>query len=513
LVSFYRKLRVGLLAATGMAAVLAPLEARAESLAEALALAYRSNPGLQSQRALQRQLDETYVQARAGWRPTASASLTTAYSEVPDLKGKSPDRNSLGAALTATQPLYTGGRVGAAVDAAEAAVQAGREQLRAQEQSVLQSVISAYQDVLRDQQVLLIRQSNRDLLQNQLSETQAKLEVGQLTRTEVAQSEAQLAAARALYASAQAQLQISRATYASIVGQNPAELTAPTTLPGLPETVDLAFSAAEDANPTLRRARLTEQSSRFKVAQARAGARPTVSLQATLGATGPITPLDQDLYSRAVSASAVITQPLFTGGIVSSNIRSALEQNTSDRIQIENARRNVVQLVSQAWNTMLATGGNVVSNREQVRAATIAFEGFQEQYRVGLATNLDVLIAQQNLQNAQLSLVQSIHDQYVAQAALLNAMGRLDARSLVSGAPLYDPAANFQRVKNSNRVPWEPLVEALDGAGAPSAGQPRELQPLAAEGGPVTLNPATVQPPTPEGQPLSTAVPTLSPPT
>lgn len=495
------------LVAASLLALTAPA-AHAETLAEALALAYRSNPSLQSQRALQRQLDESYVQARAGWRPTLNATVNGSYSDSVDQTGRAFTRNAGTGQLTATQPLYTGGRVSSAVDAAEAAVEAGRETLRAQEQAVLQAVIAAYQDVLRDQLVLGIRQNNLNLLQNQLAETQAKFDVGQITRTEVAQSEAQLAAARALFGSAQAQLQISRATYASVVGQNPGELVAPATLPGLPETVDAAFTEAEASNPTLGRARFTEQASRFRIAQARAGKRPTLSVQGSFGYTGTLSPFDPADYNRAITASAVFTQPLFTGGVVSSNVRSAVELNSSDRIQIENARRAVVQSVSQAWNTMLAAGGNVISNREQVRAATVAFEGFQEQFRVGLSTNLDVLIAQQTLQNAQLALVQSVRDQYVAQASLLNAMGRLDVRSLVTGAPVYDPAVNFQKVKNASAVLWEPLIEALDGTGAPRAG---ELQPTPAAnidtGGPVTLNPAAVEPPS-STAPLSTSVPT-----
>ena len=401
---------VSCLALTAVLAGLA-VAARAETLADALALAYQSNPSLLSQRALQRQIDETYVVAEAGLRPTLSAGASAGFSQGADNLGRPIDRNFGQTQLSLSQPLYTGGRVSSAVRAADANVRAGRENLRAQEQAVLQTVIQAYQDVLRDQRIVAIRQTNLGLLQNQLKDTNARFEVGQLTNTEVAQSEAQLASARALLATAQAQLQISRSTYTQVVGQNPGELVVPLALPGLPATVDDGFKAAEEANPVLRRSQIAETASRARIAQVRAQTRPTFAVTGSVGYSGQISPFDTNDYARTLAATATITQPLFTGGIISSNIRSATEQNTSDRVQIEVQRRAVIQQVSQAWNTMVAARASVAANREQVRAAGVAFNGFGEQYRVGIATNRDVLIAQQTLQTADVALAQSIRDE------------------------------------------------------------------------------------------------------
>jgi outer membrane protein len=186
-----------------------------------------------------------------------------------------------------------------------------------------------------------------------------------------------------------------------------------------------------------------------------------------------------------------------------------MEQNTSDRIGIEGARRTVVQTVAQAWNTMVGDQASVTSNEEQVRAAQVAFEGIREQYRVGLSTTQDVLLQQTSLENAELVLVQARHDAYVAQAALLQAMGRLEAQALVTGAPVYDPATSFNRVKAAGAVPWEPLIAALDSVGAPSVGV---ASPIPAPPAPspqpasVTMIPPTVLPSAPAT--LSTAQPT-----
>jgi outer membrane protein len=523
--------RFALLAAAGGAAICAVsavgFSARAETLADAIALAYQSNPTLQGQRAEQRALDETYVSARTGFRPNAGVSASAEYERedfgagggaattasggfVSSAGGGHFESNSGGAQLTLTQPLYTGGRTESGVRAAEATVLAGREGLRSTESGVLQTVIQAYEDVRRDQEIVGIRRNNVEVLASQLDETNTKFQVGQVTRTDTAQAEAQLAAARALLTSAQAQLQISRAEYTAVVGQNPGDLAAEPPLPGLPLTVDQAFDVAEAENPTLKKAVITEQSSRAKVAQARAANRPTISLQGTLGYSGEVQPFETRDFDRAITAMATVTQPLFTGGLNASNIRAALEQNNADRIGIEAARRQVVQGVSQAWNTMAAAHANTGSDEQQVRSARVAFEGSQAEYRAGLRTTLDVLIAEENLRDAELALVQAHHDEYVAEASLLNAMGRLEARTLVQGVDLYDPAKSFNKVKRIGAVPWEGLVEGLDSLGAPSA----RAAPAATEAQP-TLGSVSMIPadhPVPAHQPLSTEQPTSPPP-
>jgi outer membrane protein len=365
--------------------------------------------------------------------------------------------------------------------------------------------VTAFEDVRLNQQILGIRNDNAGVLRSQLAETQAKFNVGQVTRTDVAQAQAQLASANALLAVAKANLQISRANYAAVVGQNPGELTPEPLLPGLPGSVDQAFDIADSDNPALRQAEMTEQSSRAKIVEAKAANLPTVSASASVGYLGTLQPFGTQDFDRTVSGQVTFTQPIFTGGVNSSLIRQAMEQNTADRISIEGARRTVVQTVAQAWNTMVGDEASVTSNEEQVSAASVAFEGIREQYRVGLSTTQDVLIQQQDLENAQLALVQARHDAYVAEAALLQAMGRLEARALVVGAPLYDPAKSFNRVKTAGAVPWEPLIAALDSVGAPSVGLPAPI-PAPAQPQNVTMIPA-VQP-TPANGALSTAQPT-----
>ncbi|RAK52317.1 TolC family outer membrane protein [Phenylobacterium deserti] len=480
-----KRLRARLLAAVfsvGAAAAVTP--ASAETLADAIAQAYANNPTLQAQRATQRALDENYVQARTGWRPTLSLSGQWGYSEsrtpsaavavvdqngdgIPDPRQSDgiSDFGSSRVQLTFSQPIWTGGRVSAAVTAANADVLQGRENLRRVEAQVLGAVIQAYVDVRRDTEALRIQQENVAVLQRQLQESQARFDVGEVTRTDVAQSQARLAQSQAQLQSTQAQLAISRASYAALVGHNPTELEPEPSLAYLlPGNVDDAFNIAEANSPLLRAQQFAEMASRARVAGARAERMPNVSLNSTLSfAGGSLTPFERELYSRNTTTSVTVQVPLFSGGLVSSRVRQAVERNNADRITIETQRRSVLQSISQFWNQLLASRANIASTDEQVRAARIAAEGTRQEQQVGLRTTLDVLNAEQELRSAQLNQVNARRDEYVAAASVLSTMGRLEAKNLTPSQAQYDPRANFRRLRMTwGWVPWEEPIGVID---------------------------------------------------
>jgi len=189
------------------------------------------------------------------------------------------------------------------------------------------------------------------------------------------------------------------------------------------------------------------------------------------GYTGPVVPFGVRAVEREVTGQAVITQPLFTSGLIGSQVRQALDQNTSDRIAIETSRRVMVQNVANAWNQILVSRANAVFQRDDVRAAGFAFTGMRIEYKAGLRATLDVLISEEALRDAELSLLAAEHDKCVAEATLLRVIGRLEAPDLVPGLPQYDSAGNLRQVENCGQVPWAPLVERIDGLGAPGAGQ------------------------------------------
>jgi len=456
----------------------------AETLADAIALAYETNPTLQAQRATQRALDENFVQARSGWRPQLSLQGSATYNElrtpsaaaqqidlngdgIPDTRGGFgiSESNAAAVGLQLSQPIWTGGRTAAAVSAAEGDIMSGRETLRRVEAQVLLTVIQAYVDVRRDQEGLRIRQENVTVLQKQLEESKARFDVGEITRTDVAQSESRLAAAQALMQTATAQLAISRASYAAVVGRNPGELAAEPSLAYLlPGNADDAFSIAEKFNPTLRAQQFAEAASRARVAGARAERMPRLDLQGSarfLGGTA--VPFEQDIFSRQVQVSAVVTVPIFTGGLTSSRIRQSIERNNTDRINIETQRRSVLQSITQAWNQLVAARANIDSTDQAVRAAQIAAEGTTQEQKVGLRTTLDVLNAEQELRNDELSAVAAKHDEYLAAATVLAVMGRLEGKDLIPSVTQYDPKRNFRKLRFAlGYVPWEEPISAVD---------------------------------------------------
>ncbi|WP_293676962.1 TolC family outer membrane protein [uncultured Phenylobacterium sp.] len=495
-------LRGRLLAATLCAGALGvAIPAGAETLADAIALAYQNNPTLQAQRATQRALDENYVQARTGWRPTLSFSGSWSYSEqatpvkvalatgafdrngdgIPDGGGRQDSALTRGG-LTFNQPLWTGGRVAAAVNAANADVLAGRENLRRIEAQVLVSVIQAYSDTRRDQEALRIRQRNVEVLTRQLQESQARFDVGEVTRTDVAQSQARLSQAQALLASAVAQLAITRAGYAALVGQNPGELAPEPSLAYLlPTDPDEAYKVAEDFNPQLRAQKFTEQASRARVAGARAERMPTVGIQASVDFRNQVREeiWERDFFARGSTLGVGVNVPLFSGGLVSSRVRQSIERNNADRITIEGVRRNVLQGVTQFWSQLIAARANIASSEEQVRAAAIAAEGTRQEQQVGLRTTIDVLNAEQELRQAELNQVTSRRDEYVAAANVLATMGRLEARNLIPSQPQYDAGKNFRRLRMTwGWVPWEEPVAIVDQVATPWPSTPPSAKPV-----------------------------------
>ena len=492
--------------------------AGAESLADAIALAYETNPTLQGERAQLRVTDEEYPQAQAGLRPTVAGSGGYTYQGATVSEPGLPNFNVSGGSATAvvsvTQPIYTGGLTAAHLDTAQADIMAERENLRRTEITVLQNVVGAYLDVRRDAEQLAISQDNVNVLARQLTETSAKFDAGTLTRTDVAQSQARLAQARSQLAAAQATLAEARAAYAAVVGQNPGELAPePPIAPLLPATVDAAFDAAEQDNPQIRQADYVERGAAARLAAAKAQTRPTASLSAQLGyvgeqegisglsggsgLTGPSTGPSSGLTASSLNAletetggsiTANVNIPIFTGGLTSSLIRQAAETDNVARIGVEGARRQVLQAVSQAWNQLLGARASLAADEEQVKSDTVAFEGVREEQKVGLRTILDVLNAQYELEQSQLALVGARHDEYVAAAAVLAATGALEARNLVPDAPRYDPTKNFEKVRHATGwVPWEKALDSLDRVGAP------------------TTTPAP--PPSPPGEVVRTATP------
>lgn len=443
-----RKLVAGSLIAAFLAG-----PASADTLREALNSAYRTNPTLTAQRESLRATDATVAIARAAGRPQVSATVglnrDLTRSGVLDVGGKGP---SVSAGLDLSYPLFNGGSVRNSVRAAETRVEAGRATLRAVEGDVFTLAVSAYMDVIRDRSIVELNQNNVRVLGTNLEATRDRFQIGDLTRTDVAQSEARLQLGRSQLASAQGRLTASEATYRQVVGHAPGVLAPPPPLPPLPTSAEEAVRIALANNPDLVASTRSASAAGFDVRVAQAGRLPTVSgvVSGTYvndigGGTGGL-PSAGSQTTAGVNARI----PIFQGGLPAARTRQAQALEGQLLEQVIGTERAVVANTRSDFANYDAAQKAIQSNTVAVQANELALEGARAEQSVGTRTVLDVLNAEQELLNSQVALVTAKRDAYVAGFQLLNSMGQAEAVDLgLDGGPLYDPLGNYRRVANN----------------------------------------------------------------
>jgi len=451
---------------------LGAVPAHGETLGEAIAMAYESNPGMLIARSQLRQADEAYYRAvRNNLGPALRADVTISSGTDNDfVNGSGDNSGNARLSLSATQPIYGGGRINSAIRQQEMSLLSQREQLRTAEQTLVRSVVIAYVNVRRAEQALVIAQENVKTLDASRNESQERFNVGSSTQTDLQLTRARLAQAVTGRITAETTLANARAAYATVVGQLPGTLVEEPNLDAaLPKSAEEALQIAFQENPTLRQRYLAERGSAAGVTTARAANKPTVSVTANASAADSFVqdPFPSRLNSGALTTGITLGIPLFSGLTTTSTIRSAVEQNKSDSISIEQQRRQVQQDVVSALNTLNQQKASISSNQEAVNAQRIANEGVGLEYQVGLKVQLDVLNSEQDLRTVETNLVNARFSAYTAGVDVLNAMGRLDPRLFGANITLYDPIEHFEEV-NSFGLPWEPLVQKIDMIGVRS---------------------------------------------
>jgi outer membrane protein len=346
-------------------------------------------------------------------------------------------------------PLFEGGRVRNSVEAARTRVEAGRATLRAVEGDVFVQAVTAYMDVIRDRAIVELNRNQVEVLRTNLEATRDRFEIGDLTRTDVAQSEARLSLARSNLALAEGRLLSSEAFYRQVVGQAPGALASPPPLPPLPASADQAVRIALVENPDVIAVVRQAQAAGLDVRVASADRLPTVSgvLSGDYVNTvaGNVGSLDRSGTQTSIGVNTRI--PIYQGGLPSARIRQARAVEGQLLERTIETERIVVQQVRSAFASVTAARQAITSNEVAVSAAQLALEGARAERGVGTRTVLDVLNAEQELLNAQVQLVTARRDQYVAGFQLLNAMGQAEADDLgLDGGPLYDPTGNYRRV-------------------------------------------------------------------
>lgn len=439
------------LAIATLLVALASGTASADTLREALVSTYRANPTLTAQRESLKATDAGVAIARSAGRPTINGTVgvtrdltrsgrfDTGLSKGPFVVG----------GVDLAVPLFQGGTVRNSVEAAKTRVEAGRATLRAVEGDVFTEAVAAYMDVIRDRAIVELNANNVRVLETNLEATKDRFEIGDVTRTDVAQSEARLSIQRSRLLEAQAQLTASEENYRRVIGQRPGQLQPPPPLPPLPATADEAVRIALVSNPDLISITRQAEAAGFDVRAERGTRLPSVSAIASgdyattaRGETGGI-----DRSGTATSVGIQGRIPIYQGGLPAARIRQAQAREGQAFEQRVATERSVVAITRSAFSSYQAATAAIASNQVAVEANELALEGARAENSVGTRTILDVLNAEQELLNSQVLLVTARRDQYVAGFQLLNAMGQAEADDLgLDGGALYDPLGNYRRV-------------------------------------------------------------------
>lgn len=417
----------------------------AQTLEEALVAAYLTNPELEAQRAALRATDELVPQALSDWRPTLALSSGATAADI-DSSQSGGQLGTVTGSLILDQNIYNGGETTANTDRAESLVRLERARLQAIEQDVLLDAVVAYTELLTALAVLELAIQNENRLQRQLQATRDRFEVGEVTRTDVAQSEARLAGAISDRTQAEGAIRSAEATYRAVINQEPVRLSAPPRLTQLPALESEAQELAQSFNPNITVAQFGLTAARSDVDVALSALRPRVSLRGELTYTEePSLALD---WQRVASLGANLSVPLYQGGGEYARVRETKHTVRQRREDLEATYRAVREEVTDAWQTMTTATATIESISEQVRAAEIALEGSRQEALVGQRTVLDVLDQEQDLFQAEVDLVRAQRDQIIASYRLKSAIGQLTAQGIDLGIEPYDPGAHYDRVRD-----------------------------------------------------------------
>jgi outer membrane protein len=423
--------------------------AAAETLLEALAATYGYNPRLDAQRAFQRGTDEEVARAKSGYRPsiTGTADIGLVRGDTRPSSTADGVTKPRGLGVSLVQPLFRGFQTYNAVNEAEATVRAQREILRDVERSVLLQAVTAYMDVVRDEELVRVNEDNVNVLTRELDASQDRYDVQEITRTDVAQAEARRADAVSRLDAARANLRTSRGAYKQVVGHEPSSMAwPPPPDEHLPPTLNEAIAICKSEDPLVVSALYREQSAKYVVDRIRGELLPTVQLEASYSDRFGSSKFSSEQETASVVGRAII--PIYHGGDVAARVRQAKQNHIGFIQQIEQVRSERRQVLIAAWSQLQAARARLESDRIAVESNKVALDGVREEEKAGQRTLLDLLNAELEYLNAQVALKSDQRDLVVAAYSVVAAMGRLDAAWIGAAGKVYDPVSHYNEVKD-----------------------------------------------------------------
>lgn len=449
------------------------------TLADAVRLVYQNNPSLLSQRATVRSVDNRYPIARANYGLTLDAEVTHGYqrNRFETLLGWTGAQGwSTVATAILTQPLFTFGRNAGAEQSALTQIAFARDTLRLNQTQILLSTISAYISVIRDREAVLIARENLALLDKQLTESQARYEVRDITDSDLKQIETRVELGRAQLLLAEGQVSDSEANFVQFVGARPAAVLAPPTELIVPLTsLDQAYDIGDNCSPVIRAAQSREKVSRAAITALRASFGPRIDLRGR-ASYGTVTPYSNDMRSTELRGEVALRMPLLDANLRLSRLREAEEANAADWRLIDQSVRETHATIASSWKRLETTRASLANYDRAVAAARRAYDGAVEQEIAGTRTMLDVLDLARDLLTVRNGYVSARANETFLRATMLAALGDLDAEAIAPGLSAYDPAEHFDKVRGRADLPIVTgILSGLDGVTAPNVTKDRPV--------------------------------------
>ncbi|MGB9153393.1 MAG: TolC family outer membrane protein [Alphaproteobacteria bacterium] len=431
-----------------------PAQAEYVTLEQALTYAYQNNPSLEAERAKLRATDEGVAVALSHWRPSidATSSVGKTYQRIPsqqfvDSANFGADTTSYG--VQVTQPIFRGFRTVFETDAAKKQVMAGRAQLEDAEQKLMLDTATAFLDIIRDTENLSLEDAYETVLHKKLEETKVRAQVGDLTQTDVQQSESRIARAEVTRLQTENTLQADRDAFIRLVGMEPASLAKAHVVLDKPDNLDEILHIAETRNPGVIAAQYALDQADAQIELNKGSLMPEVNLVAGSSRNygqSAITPGREDQSQVELQLKI----PLYDAGTDYAHVREARQTSVQRRMELEEARHHAHESARNAWQTLLTTSAAIKADRLEIEAASHALEGVKADSDVGTRTILDVLNAEQELLDAKTDLAKSDHDRNIAVLQIKSAIGELTAETWHLPLTPYNPEKHY----DDNHAKW-----------------------------------------------------------
>lgn len=422
------------------------VNSEAATIFEAMGSAYVNNPTLQAKRAYVRAADEDVAIAKSGYRPTLSVVGSYSDSHIHNDITEVQDGYDESVAAVVNQPIFNGFATRNSVKAADASVKAEQSNLYNVEQQVLLSASTAYLNVLRDESIVKLQKNNEKLLKKRMEETKERFNVGEVTRTDVSQSEARYSQARSDRIAAEGNLAASKAVYVQVIGHEPEGLEEPVGIAEMfPKSIEDAINYAKNNNYALKAAKSALDAQNYVVAANTGALLPQVNFEATAARGQTQSYNTKDPETNSFKWGVNMTVPLYDAGENRAKIRQSKYKKWQAQETVMEAERSMISSVSSNWEYMVSNQAKIASVKDQIRAYAIALDGVQQEEALGNRTVLDVLDAYQSLLNSNVEEVQARRDYYVSGMQLLLSMGRLTAKELNLSVDLYNAEAHSEK--------------------------------------------------------------------